>query len=173
MRACDSYEQVTTYLIGHFAEDLGLSRVEGKQELVGLKSGTIWEIDAGGIRESDGAIVIVECRRRTTSKAKQEEMGGLVTRIIDTAAGGGIYVSPRGMQKGAKKVAAAWNILDVQLASESTIQDYAMRLQNKVFTGVSASMAFGCHASCVLVPAKDAAAAPPTEGADPPPTPCG
>ena len=97
MRKCDTYEEVAHYLLDRFAADFGLQRVEGKQSVSGQESGTSWTIDAKGVRESDGGIVVVECRRYTTSKGKQDQLGGLAYRIIDTEAVGGIYVSPLGV----------------------------------------------------------------------------
>src|SRR4051812_13915722 len=100
MQTYDCYEEVATYLLDRFAVDLGLERVEPKQPVPGKESGTSWVIDAKGVREADGAIIIVECRRYTTSKAKQEHLAAIAYRIIDTEAGGGIYVSPLGFQEG-------------------------------------------------------------------------
>ena len=74
----ESYEEVARYLLEKMGDalGLGLERVEGKQKLVG-ESGTTWEIDGKGVRADDGAIVVIECRRYTTSKLKQEDMAGL------------------------------------------------------------------------------------------------
>ncbi len=74
MRKCDTYEEVAAYLLDRFAAEFGLDRVEGKQPLPGHETGTTWVIDAKGVRESDGATIIVKCRRYTTSKAKQEQL---------------------------------------------------------------------------------------------------
>ena len=129
--------------------------MEGKQPLPGQESGNDWTVDAKGVRESDGATIIIECRRYTTSKAKQEHMGGLAYRIIDTAAGGGIYVSPLGMQEGAARVAAARNIIDVRLAPDSSMQEFVMQFLNRIFAGVSSTLGIGCEVSCVLIPAQN------------------
>jgi hypothetical protein len=103
-------------LLNEFATEFGLERVEGKQGIVGQRSGTTWEIEAKGLREGDSGFVIVECRRYTNSKQNQEKVGGLAYRIIDTGAVGGIIVSPLGLQEGAERVAAAENIVRVQLS---------------------------------------------------------
>ncbi|HEY4243701.1 MAG TPA: hypothetical protein VGM88_28005 [Kofleriaceae bacterium] len=42
----ESYEQVSRFLLDQFADRFGLERVEGKQDVIGLRSGTSWEIDA-------------------------------------------------------------------------------------------------------------------------------
>ncbi len=127
-----SYEEVAEYLLNEFANEFGLSRVEGKQMVKGRQSGTQWEIDAKGIREGKEGFIIVECRRYIKSKQSQEKMGGLAYRIIDTGAEGGILVSPLGLQKGAQKIAAASNIIDVRLNPNSTVQDFAVQFLNKI-----------------------------------------
>lgn len=151
MRSCDKYEEVATYLLNRFATDLGLERVEQKQPIPGKESGTTWVIDAKGVRESDGATVIIECRRHTTSKAKQEYLAALAYRIIDTGAGGGIYVSPLGFQDGAAKVAAARNIVNVQLSPDSTNSEYMLKFLNKIFNGLQDTLTVTDHASCEVV----------------------
>jgi hypothetical protein len=142
MAQWESYEQVAAYLIDQFTSEFGLERVEGKQEVVGKRSGTSWEIDAKGFRQGDSGFVIVECRRYTTSKQNQEKVGGLAYRIIDTGAEGGIIVSPLGLQEGAERVAAAENIVSVQLNESSTRHDYVLRFLNKVMVGLSDSITF-------------------------------
>jgi hypothetical protein len=131
-----SYEEVATYLLNEFATEFGLERVEGKQGIVGQRSGTTWEIEAKGLREGDSGFVIVECRRYTNSKENQEKVGGLAYRIIDTGAVGGIIVSPLGLQEGAERVAAAENIVSVQLSANSTQHEYVLRFLNKVMIGL-------------------------------------
>lgn len=77
-----TYEEVAAYLLGNFSEHFGLSRVERKQSIPGVRSGTEWTIDAKGICQGTEAFVIIECRRHTTSKQDQEQLGGLAYRII-------------------------------------------------------------------------------------------
>lgn len=151
MRKCDSYEEVACYLLDQFAADLGLNRVEGKQSLPGQESGTSWEIDAKGIRDSDGGVVIIECRRYTTTRAKQEQLAALAYRIIDTGASAGIYVSPLGFQEGAARVAAARNIVSVRLDPDSTNTEYVMRFLNQVFVGVQDTITLTDHATCEVI----------------------
>jgi hypothetical protein len=151
MRKCDTYEEVAADLLNRFAADFGLEKVEGKQPIPGKESGTTWVIDAKGVRESDGATVIVECRRYTTSRAKQEQLAALAYRIIDTEAGGGIYVSPLGLQEGATKVAAARNIVSVQLSPDSTPTEFMLRFLNKIFAGLQDTITFTCSATCEVV----------------------
>ena len=134
-KAWESYEQVAEFLLGRMAEKLGLDFVEGKQ-LVEGRSGATWEIDCKGLRAADGAFIIIECRRRTTSPQKQEDLGGLAYRIHDTGAAGGIIVTPLGLQEGAKKVAKKENIVSVRLDEKSTTVTYVMSFLNQVFVGL-------------------------------------
>jgi len=138
----ETYEEVAAYLLNEFAAEFGLSRVEGKQVVKGRRSGTDWEIDAKGVREGGEGFIIVECRRFTTSKQNQEKLAGLAYRITDTGAGGGIMVSPLGLQKGAQKIAAAENIVEVRLDPGSTPRSFAMRFLNKIMIGISETMGF-------------------------------
>src|ERR1700744_698027 len=93
-----TYEEVARYLLEKLSDTLGLGleRVEGKQKLVG-KSGMNWEVEGKGIKTDGGAIVVIECRRYTTSKLKPEAIGGLAYRIADVGAAGGIVVTPIGV----------------------------------------------------------------------------
>lgn len=131
-----TYEQVATYSLNKFAQNFGLARVEGKQSVVGHRSGTSWEIDAKGICEDNTGFVIMECRRYKTSKQSQEKVGGLAYRIMDSGAKGGIIVSPLGIQEGAAKIAAAENIVNVQLSANSSPHEYLLRFLNKLMAGV-------------------------------------
>jgi hypothetical protein len=54
-----SYEEVATYLLDQFAGEFGLERVEGKQVIRGLQSGTNWEIDAKGGRQNNTGFVML------------------------------------------------------------------------------------------------------------------
>jgi len=45
-----TYEEVATYLLDRNAKEFGLEKVEGKQSVLGQRSGTNWVIDAKGIR---------------------------------------------------------------------------------------------------------------------------
>jgi hypothetical protein len=96
-KAWETYEEVARFLLEEMSDTLGLGleRVEGKQKLAG-KSGTKWQVDAKGVKAEDGAIVIVECRRWTTSKPDQEDVGAFAYRIGDVGAAGGIVVTPLG-----------------------------------------------------------------------------
>ncbi|MEU1499647.1 hypothetical protein [Streptomyces sp. NPDC005732] len=125
------------YLLDQVAAKLDLDRVEDKQKVIGERSGTEWEIEGKGVKVGDEGFVIIECRRYTTSKLKQEAMGGLAYRIIDTGAAGGIIVSPLGLQESAAKVAEAENIRTVHMDENSTRTDYMFNFLNEVFVGVS------------------------------------
>ncbi|WP_208617134.1 restriction endonuclease [Streptomyces canus] len=125
------------YLLDQIASKLDLDRVEDKQKVIGERSGTEWEIDGKGVKVGDEGFVIIECRRYTTSKQKQEQIAGLAYRIIDTGADGAIIVSPLGLQEGAAKVAEAENIRTVHMDQNSTRTDYMFRFLNEVFVGAS------------------------------------
>lgn len=131
-----SYEEVAAYLLNKFASEFGLTRVEGKQTMLGNKSGTSWEVDAKGFRQNDNGFLIVECRRYTKAKQNQEKLGSLAYRISDTGANGGIIVSPVGIQLGAQLIANAENILSVTLNQDSTPNEFSMQFLNKIFLGV-------------------------------------
>lgn len=133
----ENYEQVATYLLNQFREKFGLEFVEKKQVVSGEKSGVTWEIDAKGVSENGEGFVIIECRRYTSSKIKQEQIGAIAYRISDTGAEGAIVVSPMGFQEGASKVAGAENIQQVILHPESTTTDYVFQFLNKTMVGSS------------------------------------
>ena len=80
----ESYEDVARFLLEKLGDKLGLGleRVEGKQKLVG-ESGAEWEIDGKGVKADGGAIVVVECRRYTTSRVKQSAVASLAWTISD------------------------------------------------------------------------------------------
>src|SRR3712207_2667452 len=86
-RTWRTYEEVAVYLLDSIAAELGLERVEGEHKLVGHRSGRTWNVEGIGIKGPAGeAFVILECRRRTTSRLKQEDVGAIVYRILDTGA---------------------------------------------------------------------------------------
>ena len=132
-----TYEEVATYLLGQITEVLGLEKVEGKQTLVGNRSGTTWEIDGKGVKNNEGGFVIIECRRYSKQKQKQEQVAALAYRIMDTGAQGGIIVSPLGIQEGGTKIANSENIQTVTLDENSTTTDYVLKFLNQIFAGVS------------------------------------
>lgn len=142
-RTWKSYEEVALYLIDTCAGEFGLTRVEGKQKVRGHRSGTEWEIDAKGVREGNEGFVIIECRRYTKSKQRQESLGALAYRILDTGASSGIIVSPLGLQEGAQKIAQTENIIDVQLDQNCTPQEFSMRFLNKLMIGMREEIGIG------------------------------
>jgi hypothetical protein len=133
----ETYEQVAVYLLDQVASALGLESVEGKQKVIGNRSGTTWEIDGKGVKSGSEGFVIIECRRYTKSKQKQEQVAALAYRIIDTGAQGGIIVSPLGIQEGAAKVAESENIQTVHMDQNSTRSEFVFRFLNNVFVGLA------------------------------------
>jgi hypothetical protein len=94
-------------------------------------------VDAKGVRSEADAFVIIECRRYTTSRQKQEHVAALAYRILDTGAAGGIVVSPLGLQKGAAMIAAAEGITPVYLCADATRADYILGFLNQLLTVAS------------------------------------
>jgi hypothetical protein len=140
-RAWESYEQVAGHLLEKTSDmlGLGLETVEGKQKLAG-KSGTKWEVDGKGVKTEDGAIVVIECRRWTTEKLAQEDMGAFAYKIGDVGAAGGIVVTPLGVQQGGQTIAKYEGIEIVHLDADSTRTDYVLKFLDKVFLGASARL---------------------------------
>jgi len=136
----ESYEQVAQFLLDQMAEHLDLRHIEGKQKVEGKRSGTTYEIDGKGIAENGDGFVILECRRYTTSRQKQEHLEAIAYRIIDTGAKGGIIVSPLGLQEGARKIAEAENVVSVRLGENSTTKEYVLSFLNKIFVGVTGTL---------------------------------
>ena len=127
-------------MLDQFAKEFGLDKVEGKQQVLGLKSGTEWEIDAKGFVQDGDKTVIVECRRYTKTRLNQESVGGLAYRICDTGAAGGMVVSPMGLQEGAEKVARAENIISVTLDAGSSSTEYVMRFLDQIHVGMAGEL---------------------------------
>jgi hypothetical protein len=136
-RKWKTYEEVAAYLLDQIAEVLGLEKVEGKQKIIGKRSGTTWEIDGKGVKGEGEGFVIIECRRYSKSKQKQEQVAALAYRIMDTGAQSGIIVSPLGIQEGGAKIANSENIQTVTLDENSTTTDYVLKFLNRIFVGVS------------------------------------
>ncbi|MFT9661785.1 hypothetical protein ACM0CQ_05975 [Mycobacteroides abscessus subsp. abscessus] len=82
----ESYEEVARFLLGKWGDaiGLGLERVEAKQTLVG-RSGILWTIDAKAVRTGGEAILVVECRRYTTSRLKQKPSARWLTGSATSA----------------------------------------------------------------------------------------
>ena len=147
-KAWETYEEVAVYLLDQVGDRLGLDfeRVEGKQHIYGSRSGAKWEIDGKGVKVGDEGFVIIECRRYTKSRQKQEQAAGLAYRIIDTGADGGILVSPLGFQEGARKIADAEGIQEVFMDENSTRGDYMVKFLDRATVGVSAQIRYNVQA---------------------------
>ena len=137
----ETYEQVARYLLEKMGDTLGLGleSVEGKQKLVG-KSGMEWEIDGKGVKADGEAIVVIECRRYTTSKLKPDAIGGLAYKIGDVGAAGGIVVTPIGVQQGGEKIAKYEGIDVIHLNKDATTTDFVLEFLERVFIGASAEL---------------------------------
>jgi hypothetical protein len=131
----DWYEQVTRTILHACREQLGYKEVRPKGRIPG-ESGTQWEIDATCyLLENDG-MILVECRRHTTKPIDQEQVGGLVFRIIDTGAKGGLLVTPLGYQEGATLVAKARKVTLATLNADATEREYVLKVAERLFARI-------------------------------------
>ena len=135
-----TYEKIGTVLLNEMAKNFNLKKVESKQKLVGKKSGEKWEIDAKGITKNSKAFFVIEFRRYTTRRIPKGDVAGLRGRIEDLDAEGGILVSPLGFQKGAKKYAKSFGIIEVKMNENSTNLDYILEFLNKIIVGRSGKL---------------------------------
>ena len=161
-KAWESYEEVAVYLLDQVGDRLGLDfeLVEGKQDVYGSRSGAKWEIDGKAVTVGEEEFVIIECRRYTTSRLKQEQAAALAYRIADTGAKGGIFVSPFGLQEGAKKIASAEGIHEIFMDENSTRSDYMVKFLDRATLGVSAQIRFNVLANAEDTPADEAVESP-------------
>ena len=132
----DRYEEVTRTILDACREQLGYKEVRPKGKIPG-ESGTQWEIDATCYSVEDDGMILVECRRHTTKTIDQEQVGGLVFRIIDTGAEGGLMVTPLGYQEGATLVAKARKVTLATLNLDATETDYVLKVAERLFVGIS------------------------------------
>jgi hypothetical protein len=134
-RISEQYEDVTKTILNALRSHLGLACVQGEVRHEG-ESGTAWNVDASCYRQDDGALLLVECRRKTTRRVDQEEMAGFAFRIGDTGASGGLMVTPIGYQKGAKAVAGATRIGLATLNPDATSREYTLEIAERLFHGL-------------------------------------
>jgi hypothetical protein len=134
-KTCRNYEEVATYVLKQVRKRFELTDVEGKQKVTGTHTGVSWEIDAKGIRESDGALIVIEYRRYTSSGLSQEALAAIAYRVIDTGAAGGITVSPHPLQRGAERIAKVANVQHVQLDPSSTRDQWIAKIQGIMIFG--------------------------------------
>jgi hypothetical protein len=136
--APEKYELVARQILEDLKKPLNLSSVEEKQSLTGF-SGTKWEIDAKAWIEDGSGFLVVEARRYTKSRLKQEDLAAIAYRIQDIGAKGGIVVSPLPLQRGAELVARAAGIEHVSIDPNSTTDSYFAEYLSKRFYGLKAS----------------------------------
>jgi hypothetical protein len=128
------YEDPACQVLADLRKVLGISRIEGKQTLEGI-SGTSWELDAKAWREGPDGFLVVEVRRYTTARLKQEDVAAIAYRIKDVEGSGGIIVSPLRLQKGAQAIAETEAISHVILSPDSTGEDYLAEFLGRRFLG--------------------------------------
>jgi antitoxin component HigA of HigAB toxin-antitoxin module len=129
-----TYEEVAVYLIRKMADELGLGSVDASQLMAGRA--TSWQLDAKGMCEDDDGFVLIEIRQRSR-KINQESAAAIAYRIKDTGARSGIVVSPFGFQSGAQKIAAAENIVSMELDADSTVNQFVLKFLGRVMVGIS------------------------------------
>lgn len=127
------YEVVAREILERLRQYFGLIQVEKKQLIAGA-SGTEWEIDAIGIAQGGGK-VLIECRL-TKSPQTQADLGAFAFTIIDTGSESGIMVTTQLLQEGASKVANAQGIVSVRLNPRSTPENFALEMLDRLFLGV-------------------------------------
>src|SRR5271165_66258 len=99
-----NYEELARHVISYFADIIGITAVEAKQQLQG-RSGTRWEIDAKGVCTDGKGFLVIECKERSTSRLDQGTIGTLAFIVQDVGATGAVIVTSIGLQGGAEKVA--------------------------------------------------------------------
>lgn len=134
-RESDYYEAVTRKIFHNLREHLGIYGVS-KEKTKHIGNSTNWTVDASCYKNEDDTLVIIECRRKTTSKINQEEAGGFAFRVGDIGAGSAYMVTPIGFQNGAKKVATAHKIGMAILNVDATDTEYILNVANQLFRGL-------------------------------------
>jgi hypothetical protein len=132
MKPWEKYEETARLVLEQVKEHFGLESVQGSQALKGGL--TSWNVDAKGITET-GGIILIECRLRSRS-ANQEAIAALSFRIQDCSADGAIFVSPVSLQTGAIAVAKGTSIHHMMLDQSSTAFDFAFEFLGKLFVGI-------------------------------------
>lgn len=129
------FEQIARKVLEDAADALGVSDWEVGRSMEG--AGTRWEIDVSGYRDSDGALVIAECKDYK-ARVPQETLGGFAYRIERLGAGEGFIVTKRGLQKGAQDVADYEGIQQVVIREGSTLDDYVAEVAGMIRVAVTA-----------------------------------
>jgi predicted helicase len=102
-------------------------KVHPKAKLPGKT--TSWEIDACGYDEN-GNLVLIECKYYSSARVAQNTLAAFAYIIKDTGAYRGIFVTTLGLQVGAKKVAEAEGIELIELAYNSTDENFYIRFSS-------------------------------------------
>jgi hypothetical protein len=145
----ETYEDVTRAVLSDLREYLGVGDILGKKKYKGKI--TEWEIEASSYEKEDKSkLVIVECRRYTTSRLSQETVGGFSYRIDDLIATRGIIVTPLGLQKGAQKIADAKKITTITLDPNARSDNYIARISNQLFGKFTEHISITEHVSIKL-----------------------
>lgn len=146
------YEHVARQVLSDLRQKLGILEVEGNQALVGT-SGAVWNVEGKAFMANGSSFLVIECRRYTTKRLNQEAVGGFAYRIHDVGGTGGLLVSPLPLQKGAKFVAKASNVLHVRLEPWSTSDDYLVEILGRSLhgCGLQSVAVFGDKAEAEII----------------------
>jgi hypothetical protein len=130
------YEDAARRALQGLREELGVSSIETRQ-LLERNSGASWEINARAWRGESEQFLVVEARRHTSSRLKQEDIAAVAFRVEVVGAAGGIVISPLPLRRGARLIAQAKNIAHVRLSAESTPELYVAAYMGRPYHGVS------------------------------------
>ena len=130
----ETFEEVTAQLLEDSKKLLGIDKVtrHSRQNKPLPGKQTSWRIDVTAYDVKDEILVIVECKRWTTDRVSQEDMGGFAYRIKDLSAKG-IIVTTLPLQAGAQKIAEGENIRHILLEPGTTSDDYTAQLTQGLF----------------------------------------
>ena len=111
-----------------------------------------WDIEVAGYKQGSRRLILVECKNRSRN-IEPEQAGGFAYRIEDTGAERGYLVTPldKGLSKGAQEIADYEQIRHIQVARESTPDDYVMRCADNLFVGVSDTLRLTDEVTAVVV----------------------
>lgn len=143
------YEDAARKVLIDIRKELGVEAVEGKQTLSGINAN--WEIDAKAWCENSNNFLVIEVRRHTKAGLSQESVAAIAYRIQDLGASGGVIVSPKPIQKGAKPIALNANISHVRLSPDSTTERYLAEFMGRRFHGVSITESVQATDTCSVV----------------------
>jgi hypothetical protein len=149
----ESFEDVFRAVLDRHKDFFELEEVEpGPKEVTGkARKVRPWDIEVVGYRRGSRRLVLFECKHRSRN-VEPEAAGGFAYRIEDTGAETGYFVTPldKRLGKGAREIADYEQIGHVQLARNSTPDDYTMKFLDNMFIGVSETIHCNDVASVII-----------------------